>query len=224
MQRRCNANATQMRHRASPRRRGKAAGGRLLDVVDDALGLHAHPDGQPYREEEEDPCPVEQVGRVEMLQQEQPEGDRPDAVDGDHPAMQHHRPGTGLRLPPSLTRRLDGTGAFLARRRPAGRGAVRSCGRSTERGPGRPALHRSAAMQPASPRALLSLRPIRSGAPAYSHFRAHAPRSAAFALESNRFPASTFAPGASAAMFAPESPMALPPLVAKGTTVFPAKS
>ncbi|MBR6204134.1 MAG: amidohydrolase family protein [Candidatus Methanomethylophilaceae archaeon] len=63
--------------------------------------------------------------------------------------------------------------------------------------------------------------PLRRG---QSQAEAHAERSFSEAPDGKRLPASTLAPGARDAMFFPESPMSLPPEVANGTTVFPAKS
>lgn len=59
---------------------------------------------------------------------------------------------------------------------------------------------------------------------AYSHSDAQPARALPDAPAASRFPFATFAFGARTCMFFPESPMELPPDVAKGTTVFPLKS
>lgn len=58
----------------------------------------------------------------------------------------------------------------------------------------------------------------------YIHLEAQSASSFADVLAGKRFSSSNFAPGASACMLLPESPMPLMPDVAKGTTVFPEKS
>ena len=56
------------------------------------------------------------------------------------------------------------------------------------------------------------------------HSEAQPPSTFADSFAEKRFPAITFAPGAKFCIFFPESPIGLPPDVAKGITVFPLKS
>ena len=58
----------------------------------------------------------------------------------------------------------------------------------------------------------------------YSHSDAQSANARPVVLEGNRFPFITFAAGARACIFFPESPMGLTPDVAKGIMVFPLKS
>ena len=67
------------------------AGSFILDVVDDGLRLHEHPYRKATGEQHEYPCAAHDVGHVEVLGQQHPEGDGANAVDGDYSAAQIHR-------------------------------------------------------------------------------------------------------------------------------------